>query len=271
MFTTLEGARLRAAVAAATLSGLLNVWFLPAAGWNHRDFFMGSVPPVRALVDHLNREHSGEPVVFADVNQIAGLRGRAYTTTWHNENFRRSLQATRSPVECLRLLRDLGIQRAIAPSRSSLVTHPHLRKILGPNLLERDGWRIATLIDPPVFPPAGPGAFDDTDPRIEYEGEWMSGSQFDGASGGSVTYCNVPDASARLTFDGSEVTWIHTKAANRGQATVVIDGRAAGFDLHSPETSWQAARTFPGLGPGRHTVEIRVKTGYVDVDAFIVR
>jgi hypothetical protein len=85
LFANLSGARLRAATAAATAAGLLNVWFLPASGWSHRDFFAGSAPPVRALVDQLNREHPGEPVVFTEMNQIAGLRGRAYTTTWHNE------------------------------------------------------------------------------------------------------------------------------------------------------------------------------------------
>jgi hypothetical protein len=79
----------------------------------------------------------------------------------------------------------------------------------------------------------------------------MGGTQFDGASGGTVTFCNVPGASARLTFEGSEVAWLYTKAMNRGRAVVLIDGKGSEVDLYSRETVWQAVTTFSGLGPGR--------------------
>lgn len=271
LFARLEGARLRAATAAAAAAGLLNLWFLPASGWSHKDFFPGRKPPVRELVDHLNRRRPGEPVLFAETNQIAGFRGRAYTTSWHNQNFLRSLQAARSPAGCLALLQNLGIRRAVAPVQPRLVTHPHLRKILGPAELERGGWKIAALVEPPAFPPAGPGAYDDTDPRIEYEGEWLTGNEFEGASGRTVTYSDGSGAAARLTFEGSQVTWVYTRAANRGRALVTFDGRSREVDLHSAETIWQAQMSFSGPGSGRHTIEISVRDGYADIDAFIVR
>jgi hypothetical protein len=94
-----------------------------------------------------------------------------------------------------------------------------------------------------------------------------------------VTYSNIPGASASLAFNGSAITYIYTRADNRGIAEVLIDGvpkdRA---DLYSPGTVWKSRKRYEGLGAGPHVIEIRV-TGernprasncFVDLDGLAV-
>jgi hypothetical protein len=123
------------------------------------------------------------------------------------------------------------------------------------------------------------GTFDDVSDDIDYTGLW-SHALFREASGGTVTYSNNPGASARLSFEGTEITWVYAKAFNRGTAEVKLDGVSRGeIDLYSPKIVWQTRKTFDGLAPGKHTFEVTV-TGrkdaaatdrYVDVDALIVQ
>jgi Dolichyl-phosphate-mannose-protein mannosyltransferase len=122
------------------------------------------------------------------------------------------------------------------------------------------------------------GNFDDISDDIAYNGEWSHAS-FREAAGGTVSFSNVPGAAARLSFEGTGITWVYTKAFNRGIAEVKVDGIARGdIDLYSPKIVWQAHQTFGGLTPGKHTFEV-VVTGrkdaaatdrYVDLDALIV-
>ena len=72
--------------------------------------------------------------------------------------------------------------------------------------------------------PFPPGVFDDLDGRIEYTGAWIHDNQFVEPLAKSVTYSAVPGDSLRFSFIGSGVTYIFTKASNRGIATILIDG-----------------------------------------------
>jgi hypothetical protein len=94
-----------------------------------------------------------------------------------------------------------------------------------------------------------------------------------------VSYSNAPGAWASVSFEGNEITWVYTKAFNRGIAEVKLDGLARGdIDLYSPKIVWQARQTFKVLAPGKHTFEVTVSgkkdaaatDRYVDLDAFIV-
>lgn len=122
------------------------------------------------------------------------------------------------------------------------------------------------------------GTFDDISDDIVYLGLWSHAS-FPQAAAGTVSFSNSPGAVARLSFEGSEITWVYTKAFNRGIAEVKLDGIARGdIDLYSPKIVWQARKTFDGLSPGKHTFEVIVAgrkqaastDQYVDVDALIV-
>jgi hypothetical protein len=136
--------------------------------------------------------------------------------------------------------------------------------------------------DAPALPTvtAGSGVYDDFDPRILFTGDWERGDQFVDAFHSTITYNNAPGATAMLAFTGSDVTWVFTRAFNRGIATVTIDGVDKGtFDLYSKDTQWRQRANFLNLGPGRHLLVIRV-TGqhspgatdsFVDVDSLEVR
>jgi hypothetical protein len=128
----------------------------------------------------------------------------------------------------------------------------------------------------PVVPP---GDYDDADPRIRLHRPWSHDPQFQEASHHTLTYSDVPGASASLAFSGGAVTYVFTRATNRGIAEVWIDGQLKGrLDLYAPATAWKSRRTFANLGSGQHAIEVRVSgeqnprsTGcYVDLDDFIV-
>jgi hypothetical protein len=122
------------------------------------------------------------------------------------------------------------------------------------------------------------GTFDDVSDDIHYAGAWNHGS-FPPAAGGTVSYSNSPGAVASVSFEGSELTYVYSKAFNRGIAGVKLDGIARGdIDLFSPKIAWQARTVFRDLPPGKHTFELTVSgrkdaaatDRYVDVDALIV-
>ena len=130
-----------------------------------------------------------------------------------------------------------------------------------------------------VHPIQVTGTFDDISDDIHYSGLWTH-SSFELAAAGTVSFSNERGAAARLSFEGKEITWVYTKAFNRGIAEIKLDGVSRGeVDLYSPKIVWQARKTFAGLPAGKHTFEVIV-TGrkdavaterYVDVDSLIVK
>ncbi len=94
---------------------------------------------------------------------------------------------------------------------------------------------------------------DDTNWSVTYSGNWVR-SEFTNALNGTLTYALQPGASVKFSFEGTGVTYVYTKAFNRGLAAVFIDGAAKGvIDLYS----------------GQHNPASNAS--YVDVDALLVR
>ncbi len=127
--------------------------------------------------------------------------------------------------------------------------------------------------------PVPPGSYDDADPRLYLREAWTRDPQFQEAYSHTLSYSNVPGASASLSFDGDAVTYVYTRACNRGIAEVWVDGRMRGqVDLYAAETAWKSRTRYAGLGSGRHIIDIRVSGqknprasgGFVDLDALIV-
>jgi hypothetical protein len=148
--------------------------------------------------------------------------------------------------------------------------------------LKSDGWygtfRASDCTATDLKAPRKTGTFDDTSDEIEYTGAWTHAS-FTNAAGGTVSFASEPAAGARLEFRGTEITWVYTKAFNRGIASVKIDGvPREDIDLYSPTIVWQSRTTFGGLAAATHTFELTVTgrkdapaTGrFVDLDALVV-
>jgi len=66
-------------------------------------------------------------------------------------------------------------------------------------------------------------------------------------------------ATATFAFTGSSVTWYTATGPTQGKASVSIDHRFRGtFDQYEPGWHVRVPRTFRHLGPGEHTITIRV-------------
>lgn len=288
----------RVVLVASAAALLMNVYFLPASGWYHASFYLNPFDraetdryldesvPVRNLVDYLNRVHPGQPVAFIQGDQIAGLRGQAYTDTWHNTPFWLKLLHARSPEDCLRLARDKGISNFIAPAREDTIPEMQMRFFLARYTepeYRHGGYYVARLLEHPERarsqPPLPPGIHEDTDRGILYSGAWTYGPDFPQAAAGTVTYSNEPGAGFRASFSGSRITYVYTRAFNRGMAEVTIDGVVrATLDLYSPAILWQSSTAFDALPDGTHTLLVRVlgrrapasQDCYIDLDQLIV-
>lgn len=275
----------------------LNLWFLPASGWYHKDFalftkaqfddYLEYSAPQRKLVELLNRTAPGEPVAFIHGGVIAGLDARGYADTWHTYKFWKRMIESKDPRQIAALFRELGIHYLITPI-PVMTEYPVIERFVAewtaPGGATNGRYALRILRDQPAAKPRDtspvpPGKYEDVDPKIEYTGAWMHDPQFKQASGASITYSNQPGDSLRFFFSGRSLTYVYTRARNRGTAEVWIDGQLKSrLDLFSPDTQWQSQTVFNGLEPGPHTLEVRVSgqrnrasvDSFVDVDRFIV-
>lgn len=124
---------------------------------------------------------------------------------------------------------------------------------------------------------------DDTDhARVVYYpttgNHWVHDNKWSpGAYNRTVSWNKTAGHHAEFGFDGTEVTYLFTKAWNRGKAKVFIDWEErAVIDLYSPVIEWQSGFTISGLSDGWHTIQVAV-TGdkhpsatdcFIDIDAF---
>lgn len=288
----------------------LNVYFLSSSGWYQRDFifdprkwtqsktkYLTQHSPVRRLIEYANARYPNEPVMFVDTSEVSGFRGRAFTTIWHTYAFEREFGAATSLADAVRILGSHSIRHVIAPSDPANVDYPsRLLKQVLVQLAHREvshgRLSLYTLKQPFVGPDGhlavtGDGAtaaiaqqgraYDEAEAEVQYRGRWSAMSSFARAFNGTLSFSNSPGASVHLRFVGTGVTWIYTKAFNRGRAAVVIDGRQVRIvDQYSPEVVWQSRLRFDGLPHGEHYLEVRVlgeaakesKDSHIDVDGF---
>lgn len=284
---------LRAAAVCALVA--LNLWFLPSSGYYNPDFalfhkseiqpFLATKAPVRDLIDQLNRTAPGEPAAFFSTDATAGLRATAYTDTWHNEHYWERVRNAPDAASIAAQLRTLNVRHVIAPAsrqapfevvKTFLGRWLDAETTVGPLTLYR--LRDAETPIPKDTRPLAPGTHDDTEPRIEYTGAWLHDKQFTEPVGQSLSYSDAAGDALKLTFEGREILYTFTRAANRGIAEVWIDGRLARrINQYAAQTEWQSSTKFP-VNPGEHSFELRVtgrkdrkSTGvFVDLDAVTV-
>jgi len=104
--------------------------------------------------------------------------------------------------------------------------------------------------------------------NITYIGTWNSVADAS-ASGGSIRESSSAGDIAKFSFTGSAVTWFATKDVGLGVAEVWIDGvYKQDVDLSSAsKQNKQSVYSISGLSYGSHTIEIKVKSGAVNIDA----
>lgn len=280
---------------------LLNIGFLPASGWYHKDLalwpltgparaaYIEGIAPVRTLVQFLNTHFPGQPVAFIETSDIAELDAESYVASWHDYLFARQLVGTHSAEDIHRVLKQAGIGLIISPLPGSSVPVPQvameefLSRYVDPVAMAA-GYQAARVRAMPLPRQTGTivsaGDHDDAAGDIAYHGAWSHNHNFPETRNRTVTYSNVPGDRFTLRFQGTEIVWVHTRAANRGIAEIFLDGtKIAELDLCRKVTEWQAEARYTAPDPGPHEFEVRVSgrknpasTGvFVDVDALTVR
>jgi hypothetical protein len=112
--------------------------------------------------------------------------------------------------------------------------------------------------------------FQQTASQVTYAGSWHSSSST-GFSGGTARYSTSAGASASFKTSGRSFAFVTTRASSRGKAKVYVDGSLkTTLMLTSSSTRYRNlayVTTFPSSGT--HTIKVVVKSGRVDVDAFV--
>jgi 4-amino-4-deoxy-L-arabinose transferase-like glycosyltransferase len=282
----------RGVMAVAGVCFGMNMAFLAASGWYHRDFFLNPLDPSqrvaylersapeRLMIERLNSAYPEEPVIFVGTNATAELTGKAYSTSWHHYGFERRLRECPELEACLEVMDSAGARLLVWRNHESSgesYMNPHLERILTrwsdtisqigrvqllrlqAKALERHADGTFAAFGGETAPVLPAGSYDDQHPSMTYRGAWIRDSQFSDARGHSLTYSREAGAQLQVRFRGHAIRWYYTRAANRGLARVEIDGAFVRVvDLYSASTEWQAKSVFEQLGPGEHELRITV-------------
>lgn len=124
---------------------------------------------------------------------------------------------------------------------------------------------------------AQPIRIEDNDPAIEYRHGWHIIDDDPNASSG-IYHRRVgsnkgvnTNPTARLVFEGDEITYFYATSSNGGTADVLIDGTLVQTVSYAGSTqtpTFGASVKFDGLGDGEHELLIKYKTGVAYIDGF---
>jgi hypothetical protein len=122
--------------------------------------------------------------------------------------------------------------------------------------------------------PVTRASIQETDGNVAYVKTWTKATT--GSAWGNVRFAKAKGATATVTFNGTDIAWVSTKAPKRGKAKVYIDGvQKAVIDMRSATTTRSViVYVASGLSAGQHTLKIYVNgtsgRPRVDVDGFVV-
>jgi len=299
------GSLRRALIILAVLCVFLNTCFLTASNYYHGDFYERSpfspamrqayihrAAPMREIGAYMNRQHPGAPVFLADGSDLAAFNADVYANGWHQFGVWSRVRLARSPEELHRLFNQWNVHYIAAPKPGfTVIINPRTlqdllrdcgtpeyqtRDLYLARLIDQCGVGVTAQRDPLLVPP---GIYDDFDPAIVFDGPWLQDRVWPKTWSHTVTYTNLPGSSVRFAFQGSLLTYVYTKAGNRGEADVTIDGaHQATLDLYSRKAQWQSRTGFK-LNTGPHLAVITVlpdknpesSDRFIDLDSFEVQ
>ena len=290
----------------------LNTYFLASSSYYHKDFcpqrpfsradrerYLEEAAPVRSVVAYYNQHHPNSVVLLTSSTAHAGINGEVFMNNWHQFPVVEQLRGAQTPLDMFHLMQQwkVGyfIEEQLAPGdQLPGGLEPLLSACTVPEY-KAGGFTLARLspdctppppagplhdVDPATQTPVGAGTYDDLDAAIIFHGDWAHDKSFDNPYKHTISYTDTPGTKAFISFEGTGLTYVFTKAPNRGIASVTIDGGTAHtVDLYSPNAEWQTRQTFCCFTPGRHHAVLEV-TGqanpksagrFVDLDAFVVQ
>jgi RHS repeat-associated protein/uncharacterized repeat protein (TIGR01451 family) len=117
---------------------------------------------------------------------------------------------------------------------------------------------------------AGVGTYEENYEGLWFLGDWEFVADASASSGG-LARTGQPGASVRFQFEGDEVSYIRRTGPGDGVVHILIDGVfIEQLDNSQGSTAYQQVYTHSGLGPGLHWIEVRIASGTINLDAFIV-
>jgi hypothetical protein len=281
----------RALIACAVLCAGLNIYFLPASGWWHRDFYspytfarhgagryLEIAAPERLVIRRYNQIHPGSALLLASDTNIADVQGDVYENSWHQWNVAIAIQHAADVSAMQALFDQWKVESFIAPVRraGTALQPPLLRDFLdsctapeyqlgGFTLSRTTGEcrvhqppQVPMVVDKRPVAAVPAGRYDDADSALHFDGDWEQNRTFSGPYRNTITFTARAGAGVRFAFIGKAVTYMFTRTFNRGFADIRIDGfDCASIDLYSAKTQWRASRKFE-VTPGAHTIEVRV-------------
>jgi hypothetical protein len=113
---------------------------------------------------------------------------------------------------------------------------------------------------------------DDNDPNIAYSGAWNSKTYSSGPYLKTLHFSTAIGDSAMFSFYGASFTLTYTRAPNRGNMEIYIDGnKVTTLNMKGAATAWQKKWTSATMLPATHVVRLVHLSGtYVDVDAITI-
>lgn len=118
---------------------------------------------------------------------------------------------------------------------------------------------------------------DDNDPAIEYRQGWHV-EEYANASNGGYHVRNGKgngnvSPTARLVFDGTQITYVYGTSTKGGSADVYLDGalvRTVSYAGSTKEPVFGDSITFSDLASGTHEIRIVHNTGAAYIDGFLI-
>jgi glycosyltransferase involved in cell wall biosynthesis len=287
------------------LGGLaLNLYFLPASSYYHKDFalkqpfaraerdrYLREAAPIRKVIEYFNKAHPKERVLLTHEGANAGLNADIYENHWHQIDTYLKLRAAADVPGVLGLINGWKVRYFIGrkPAPGELAEPPALAGFMAactlPEFEVGDAYLArldpgcgARSITEPVIA-VQPGYYDDWDPALVYQGVWTQESGKQGPDRATRTYAETPGAQVTLAFEGRALYYVYTRGPNGGIASVTIDGVARDpIDQYYEVPDWQHKTGYCCFGPGRHVIVVRAtgdknpaSSGYaLDLDSFSV-
>jgi dolichol-phosphate mannosyltransferase len=281
----------------------MNMRFMPSASYYHRDFslrlpfsraerdrFRAANAPVREVIAYFNSKHTSSAVMLTVESAIAGLNGDVYENHWHQINTYWRIRDMKTVADMVRLMQSWNVEYFISPKPGM---GDEIKPAAFKEMLERctqpvfeQGGEYLARLQPNCRPGeertamlVHRGFYDDFDPALLYRGDWTNDKNFAEPDLHTISYTDVAGSEVEIAFEGKALTYVYTKAVNRGIASVTVDGVDRGaVDLYSAVTQWQSRTRFCCFGPGRHMAVIRAtgranpqsKGKFIDLDSFTV-
>jgi hypothetical protein len=277
--------------AATVVCIVLNVYFMPASGWYHKDLYSPAIfrhdgrarviregVPIRDVTIRFRKMRPNDHVLLLAEEDLADAGSNAYEYHWHQYGVWKQIANAVTVTDLRHALSRLGIRYFIArrPGPDEDLLSPSSLAEFVANCtaaLIENGRFYAAQVAPECdglsdsaleaklegMPPAlvSPGEYDDFDAALRFHGVWTRSRHFDGPFRHSISYTDSAWAKASFAFVGSSLTYVFTKSFNRGIANLEIDGAPHEIDLYSATTQWRNRVEFCCLGRGSHLVVLR--------------